>query len=416
MSSGVSRRIRPGPLTSPTVTARGETRRGRLPAWLGPALLAIFVLLIAAACFPAATPAPGTTPTPVPSATLPPAAIPLAPATPDNLFGLLAFLFTPIFQLFFIILVFFDQVTGNIAISIVLLTLLVKAALIPVFRRQTVSTKRMQMLGPELKELQKRYKGDNVKAQQAQREFYRERGVNPLAGCLPTLLQLLLLIPMYSVFSQGLTNYDVTRMVTVFGVELFNLNCDPEPIINAAGHVTNPCINPVAFGINWGVPEVILGTPGGFATGLSIMAVISALLQLVASRMALPVQDQRMADDQNTRIQRQMALLFPFISLTYGSLLPAGLFLYWIVSTLFQIVQQYLIIGWGGMFPLFGWTPGFARDHAPRFPVELPPPVEPSKRDAKSALGSPAQNRAATADKTIRHRERGRQSRRGRRR
>jgi YidC/Oxa1 family membrane protein insertase len=397
MSSGVSRRIRPGPLTSPTVTAQGETRRGRLPAWLGPALLAIFVLLIAAACFPAATPAPGTTPTPVPSATLPPAAIPLAPATPDNLFGLLAFLFTPIFQLFFIILVFFDQVTGNIAISIVLLTLLVKAALIPVFRRQTVSTKRMQMLGPELKELQKRYKGDNVKAQQAQREFYRERGVNPLAGCLPTLLQLLLLIPMYSVFSQGLTNYDVTRMVTVFGVELFNLNCDPEPIINAAGHVTNPCINPVA-------------------TGLSIMAVISALLQLVASRMALPVQDQRMADDQNTRIQRQMALLFPFISLTYGSLLPAGLFLYWIVSTLFQIVQQYLIIGWGGMFPLFGWTPGFARDHAPRFPVELPPPVEPSKRDAKSALGSPAQNRAATADKTIRHRERGRQSRRGRRR
>ena len=77
-----------------------------------------------------------------------------------------------------------------------------------------------------------------------------------------------------------------------------------------------------------------------------------------------------MADDQNTRIQRQMALLFPFISLTYGSLLPAGLFLYWIVSTLFTIVQQYLIIGWGGMFPLFGWNPGFARDHSPRFPVD----------------------------------------------
>ena len=248
--------------------ARSGERRGRVPAWLGPVLLALFVLLIVAACFPSSTPAPGTTPGPTATPTLPPAAIPLAPAQPDNLFGLFAWLFTPIFQMFFIILVFFDQVTGNIAISIVLLTLLIKIVLIPVFRRQTVSTKRMQMLGPELKELQKRYKGDNAKVQAAQREFYRERGVNPLAGCLPTLLQLLLLIPMYSVFSQGLTNYDVTRMVTVFGVELFNLNCDPAPIIDAAGHVTNPCLYPIAFGINWGIPEVILGSPGGFATGL----------------------------------------------------------------------------------------------------------------------------------------------------
>jgi YidC/Oxa1 family membrane protein insertase len=123
-----------------------------------------------------------------------------------------------------------------------------------------------------------------------------------------------------------------------------------------------------------------------------------------------------MADDPNVRIQRQMAFLFPFISLTYGSILPAGLFLYWIVSTLFSIVQQYLIIGWGGMFPLFGWTPGFAKDHAPRFPVVLPPPVDPATRPPKSPLGGASEKRAAAADKTIRHRERGRQSRRGRRR
>ena len=112
-----------------------------------------------------------------------------------------------------------------------------------------------------------------------------------------------------------------------------------------------------------------------------------------------------------------MALLFPFISLTYGSLLPAGLFLYWIVSTVFSIIQQYLIIGWGGMFPIFGWTPGFAvrtTHHGSR--SNLPPPVEPSKRAPTSALGGPAESEAAAADKTIRHRERGRQSRRGRRR
>jgi YidC/Oxa1 family membrane protein insertase len=397
-------------LTAPRVAFRSA-----LPTWLGPVLVVVFAMVVVAACFPSATPAPGATAAPTATPTLAPAAIPLAPAEPTNPLGLISWLFTPIFQLFFIILVFFDQVTGNIAIAIVLLTLLIKFVLIPIFRRQTVSTKRMQMLGPELKELQKRYKGDQVKTQQAQREFYRERGVNPLAGCLPTLLQLLLLIPMYSVISQGLTNYNVEAMVTVFGVELFDLNCPAVPMYDAAGHVI-PCLNAIAFGVNWGIPEVIIGTAGGFASGLSILAVISAFLQLIASRMALPVADQRMADDQNTRIQRQMALLFPFISLTYGSLLPAGLFLYWIVSTLFTIVQQYLIIGWGGMFPIFGWTPGFAQDHSPRFPVALPPPVEPSTRAPTSALGGPAQSRAQAADKTIRHRERGRQSRRGRRR
>ena len=110
-----------------------------------------------------------------------------------------------------------------------------------------------------------------------------------------------------------------------------------------------------------------------------------------------------------------MAYIFPFISLIYGSFLPAGLFLYWITSTIFSIIQQYLIIGWGGMFPLFGWTPGFAQGHAPRFPVTMPPPVDPKTRPPTSPLGGTA-GRAAQADKTIRHKERGRQGRRGRRR
>jgi len=120
-------------------------------------------------------------------------------------------------------------------------------------------------------------------------------------------------------------------------------------------------------------------------------------------------------DDPNTRIQRQMAYIFPFISIVYGSILPAGLFLYWITSTIFAIVQQYLIIGWGGTFPLFGWTPGFAKDHKPRFPVTMPPPPDPSKRPPNQIKGGPTP-RATSADKTIRPRERGRQGRRGRRR
>jgi YidC/Oxa1 family membrane protein insertase len=390
------------------------SRPGR--AWIGPLILIALVMLVVAAC---ATGQPGASPGASGSAAVtptPPAAIPLAPAHPDNPFNLLAWIFTPLFQVFFILLVVLDKATGNIVVAIILMTLILRVILIPVFRRQTVSTRRTQMLAPEVKEIQRRYKGDRVKIQQAQQELYRERGINPLSGCLPAILQIFLLIPMYSVFSQGLQNFNPQAMLDVFGIRLIDLHCAAAPIVNAVGHVTNPCLDPVAFGVNWGVPEVIIGTAGSLFSGLSILPVISALLKLDQSRMALPLQDAKMADDQNAKIQRQMAFLFPFISLTYGSILPAGLFLYWIVSTLFSVVQQYLVIGWGGMFPLFGWTPGFARGHTPRFPVTMPPPVDPATRSPKSALGTAADKRAAAADKTIRHKERGRQSRRGRRR
>ena len=378
-----------------------------------PFLALIGVALVVAACAgpggsPGASGGPAVTPTP-------PAAIPLEPVHPTEPLSLIAWLFTPLFQAFFILLVVLDKVTGNIAIAIILMTIIIRIVLIPIFRRQTVSTKRTQMLAPEVKEIQRRFKGDRLKQQEAQRQLYAERGINPAAGCLPAVLQIFLLIPMYQVFSQGLTNFNPQPMMNLFGFTILDLQCAAAPIVDAAGHVLNPCLDPVAFGVDWGRPEVIIGTAGSMLSGLSLLAVISSLFQLVQSRMALPVPDPAMADDPQYKVQRQMAYIFPFISLIYGSFLPAGLFLYWITSTIFSIVQQYLILGWGGTFPLFGWTPGFAQDHTPRFPVTMPPPVDPKTRPPTSPLGGTA-GRAAQADKTIRHKERGRQGRRGRRR
>ena len=385
----------------------------RLRSSLWPLLLIVAVVILVAACAGPAGGSPGASGTAV--TPTPQAAIPLKPVSPTEPFSFLAWIFTPIFQTFFVLLVVLDKLTGNIVIAIILMTIIIRIVMIPVFRRQTVSTKRTQMLAPEVKEIQRRFKGDRVKQQEAQRQLYAERGVNPVSGCLPALLQVFLLIPMYSVFSQGLQNFDPQPMLQVFGFTILDLHCAAAPIVDAAGHVTNPCLDPTAFGINWGVPEVIIGKAGSMLSGLSLFAVFSSLFQLVQSRMTLPPHDPAMADDANYKIQRQMAYIFPFISLIYGSFLPAGLFLYWITSTIFSIIQQYLIIGWGGMFPLFGWRPSFAVGHAPRFPVMLPPPVDPKTRPPKSPLGGAA-GRAAEVDKTIRHKERGRQGRRGRRR
>jgi YidC/Oxa1 family membrane protein insertase len=394
------------------------TRLRAATPWLLPLLAILGVALIVAACGQAA---PGGSGAPSGSPLPNPAAVRLHPAQPTDPLGLIAWLFTPIFQGLFIVLAAVyvalksAGVAGAIGIAIVVLTLVVRTLLIPLFRRQLVSQRRMQMLQPELAEVKRRYKGDRMKVQQAQQEIMRERGVNPVSGCLPLLLQLPLLFIIYSVIQSGITNYDPTQMLAIAGVQVVPLTCPPVALYDAAGHVI-PCIDPIVpwlRNLNVSVPEVFIGESGRFLSGLGILSIMSAVLQLVQSRMMLtPANPSN--DDPNLRVQRQMMLFLPLISIAWGSILPAGLFIYWIVATLFSIVQQYLIVGWGAMFPLFGWTPGFATSHTPRFPVTLPPP-DPTKRSPTSPSRD-STKRATSADKTIRPRERGRQGRRGRRR
>jgi YidC/Oxa1 family membrane protein insertase len=371
-------------------------------------------------CAPRPTPEPGATPDPSPK----PAN--LCPAQPNGAdpLALLAWVFTPIFQVIFLGLAFLYSVTHDIGISIILLTLIIRVLLIPVFRAQIVSQRRMQMLQPELRAIQLKYKGDRARISAEQMQLYRDRGVNPASGCLPAVLQLVLLLPMYQVFTQGLTAPDISSMLSPFGIPLVDITCqDP-------GNPYAPCIDPDIPWLAWipkiddgaflmpgypgglpaNLPEVFLALPFLFGLGLSLLAVVSSLLQLVQTRMMMT-----RTDDPQQRTQQRMFLLLPAFSLIYGGILPAGLFIYWITTTVFSIVQQFLINGYGGLFPLFGWTPGFARDHTPRFPVRMP---EPKPRPTDKA-GSPTQTtQRSTRDSaagTIRPARR-RSNRRGRRR
>jgi YidC/Oxa1 family membrane protein insertase len=352
---------------------------------------------------------------------------PLTPAQPGaDPVSLLAWVFNPIFQLLYILLVWLQKVTGDVGIAIVLMTLIVRAALIPLFRRQIVSTKRMQLIQPELKELQKRFKGDRAKYSAAQMELFKERGVNPASGCLPLLLQLPLLMIIYSVISQGLTNPDPRAMFTFFGIHLVDYTCvnGVGGAIGAAVDLYKPCINTT---VTWlGDLDVsrpwVLFPQIGILSWFSVLAAASAVLQLVQSRMTMPPSTAAFSD-QNSKVQRQLVLFLPLISLAYGGFLPAGLFIYWIVTTIFGIIQQYLIVGWGSTFPLFGFTPSFARDHRPRFPVEEPKIIvggAPGAARKPATVRPPTDrtpaDRSASAAATVRPRERGRQGRRGRKR
>ncbi len=370
----------------------------------------------AAPAAPAAT-GPGTAASvasPSPSPTAEP--LPLRAATPGaDPVSFIGWIFTPIFMGLFLLLAELYALTGNIVIAIVLMTLMIRLVTIRLSARQIASQKRMQMLAPELreltKELQRRYKGDRVAIQQATQAFYKERGVSPTAGCLPSLLQMGLLFPMYWVIRDGLTNYDPSAMLRVFGIDLVpSIQCPH--VVNGVVDKALPCINTVVFDINVGQPQVLFNVPlVVFTLGVSALALLAGLAQFLQSRMLMPPAAE---NDPSASTQRTMMIIFPFFSVLYGGFLPAGLFVYWITTSVFSIVQQYLIVGWGSMFPLFGWNPAFAQNHTARFPVTMPAPADAGKSVAATRFKP--EERAASAASTVRPNTHKRTGRRGRRR
>jgi len=336
--------------------------------------------------------------------------VPLCPAqlTPNPV-DLLSFLFNPIFQTMFLALAIFYTFFGDVGIAIILLTLLIKTLLIPLFRAQIVSQRRMQMIQPEVRAIQQKFKGNRAKVSEETMRLYKERGVSLGSGCLPAFLQLFLLLPIYSVISQGLAAPDISSAMQFLGQPLNIVACQ------APGSL-QPCIDPTIpwlFNLDAHVPEVLFSIPlpifGSF--GVSSLALFAAALQLVQTRMMTPS-----TTDPQARAQQRIFMILPLFSIIYGSFLPAGLFLYWIVFTAYSIVQQYLIVGWGSLFPLFGRTPGFAQNHAPRFPVE-PPVAKQRATGGDSRKEEPSRSPTERAAGTIKPaRQRGRTSRRGRRR
>ena len=305
----------------------------------------------------------------------------------------------------------FYTLTGNIAIAIILLTLVIRALVIPLFRRQTVSQRRMQLLQPEIKEIQRRYKGDRAKISEATMALYKERGVNPAAGCLPLVLQFVLLIPMYSVIRDGLTNFDPSAMLTVFGVQVINLEL-PEPecttIVNG---IVKPCINTVAW------RSRLEPAAGPVPAADHRRPEPAGRRSPACSSWSRAAWSCRRPAENDTGVQRPApddgdlpAHLDRVRRLPAGRTLP-------VLDRDDDLLDRAAVPDrrLGSLFPLFGWTPGFAKDHKPRFPVAMPTPITPKGATPDAPRITPT-DRAASAAATVRPRERGRQGRRGRRR
>jgi len=317
--------------------------------------------------------------------------------------------FTPPWDVFFLPLFnllvgVYSLVFSDFALAIIIFTVVIRTLLAPLFVRQIRSQKEMQRMAPLIREVNRKHKGNRTKIAEETQLLYREHGVNPAAGCLPVVLQMPLLLALYQALirasnvvtlnaAQATSDAFAKLQVALPGITKL------EEVKDAAGKLTQvhytapisgPCnlpqfnsgdfthflplncqlidplqlAHPIATKVPWlmnldlaKVDNVFaLLIPGtGFA--LSALALVAALLQFVQVRMTSPKPNR---DDPTSSTTNTMTYLFPLLTIWWGGLFPSGLILYWVVYTAYLIVQQFRIMGWGNLFPLFGWQPRFA--------------------------------------------------------
>jgi YidC/Oxa1 family membrane protein insertase len=207
------------------------------------------------------------------------------------------------------LLVFTYHYIPDIGIVIILLTVIIRLVLLPSFHKSLKHQRELQKLQPKIDEVKVKYKDDKEAQAKAMMELYSVHKVNPLSSCLPLLIQLPILIALYQVFIRSLNG---------------------KPIQGLYHFVPNPgTIDP--FFLHW----INLGQHNIY------LAIIAAVSQYFLGRMQQP----KAPSDPTARMMRaQVLYMFPAVTLIIGLRIPAGLVLYWIVTTLFGIAQQYYIV------------------------------------------------------------------------
>ncbi len=211
---------------------------------------------------------------------------------------------------------FYNIIPGHdIGIVIIILTIIIRLVLAPSFHRSLKSQKTMTDLQPKLNELREKHK-DNKEAQaKAMMELYKEHKINPLSSCLPLLVQLPILIGLYQVFNKALNpSFDIATRLS----GLYAFIHPPQSLSPLFLNLTD-----------LSKPNIIFG-------------IIAGLAQFWQSKLMMP--KTQGADATTKAMQLQTTYVLPVLSIIIAIKLPAGLPLYWIVTTLFAVGQQYWIM------------------------------------------------------------------------
>lgn len=207
---------------------------------------------------------------------------------------------------------FINKFARNWGVSIILLTIIIKLLMFPMTRKQSLSTLKMQEIQPAMQELQAKYKDNPQKLQEEMQKIYKKEGYNPASGCLPMLLQFLILFAMYNLFNnyfefrgKGFIPHWIPDLTVGDSVYTFTKN--------------------IPF----------------FGNQLRILPIIYLISQLLFGKIT---GNGGTAAPSSTKLQMNLMMYgmpIIFFFLFYNA--PSGLLLYWTVSNIFQMVQQIII-------------------------------------------------------------------------
>ncbi|WP_339011060.1 YidC/Oxa1 family membrane protein insertase [Fusobacterium animalis] len=199
------------------------------------------------------------------------------------------YLYNLLQQFFAFLLITTDKYVGNFGISIIIVTILIKIALLPLTLKQDKSMKEMKKLQPELEKIKQKYANDKQMLNIKTMELYREHKVNPLGGCLPILVQLPILIALFGVLRNGIIPKDSSFLwLKLSDKDPFYIL----PVLNGA----------VSF-----------------------------------------LQQKLMGTSDNPQMKNMM-FVFPILMIYISYRMPSGLQLYWLTSSILAVVQQYFIM------------------------------------------------------------------------
>jgi len=225
---------------------------------------------------------------------------------------LLANIFQPLIDVFEWILLRFHSVLDSWGWSIIAMTILVRACLLPLTFKQFKSMQALASHAPEMKKLQERYKNDKERLNQEMMKFYRENKINPFASCLPLAAQLPVFLSLFYMLRTDL-RYDIC------------------PEVNPPG---TP--NPQPCGDGGDASFFFIPDLTNKATGAVLVVLI---ILYVGSQLASTLLMSTTTD----RTQRMIFLALPFLFVAFVVRFPAGLLLYWITTNLWTIAQQAII-------------------------------------------------------------------------
>lgn len=218
---------------------------------------------------------------------------------------------------------------GDYGIAIILFTLLLKLVLLPISINQTKSSVKMSKVSPIVKKINEKYKHDKQKAQEKTMELYKKAKINPLAGCLPLIINMALLIAFFRVLlypevyiwlhgeSITVAYPDLLHGSFLWVKDLSN----PDLLVNIIPGIANV------------LPENIVNLVPG------IMPILTALVTLFSFNSMTAGQPEQ----ANSGMMKGMKYMMPFMFLFMGAKYPSALMLYWTVSSIIQMVQQPII-------------------------------------------------------------------------